>query len=493
MKTTRILSLLAAMCSLLPASLSANSFVSEGKVWDCLFYENHSFMMSPLCYKPLSSTYWLEGDTLIAGRSCMKMYYTSPYGITSFVAPYFEEERKVFFFPSPQAQEPLPAYDFTAQAGDSLILYTPECPWSNPCVENSTAFRYSFYITHVSDTLIGGAIHRCWQVVADEEEYVTGLIIDGVGTPNGPLGVRLWGLDGSCTHLLTCHTAGEIDYFDNPEFRVEEYLAKPLGCWFVNEKMMYEGVPVWLTVAWNNIPLPGADTVQQLDSICNGNIYVSYHFRSSVAATTAYAFFDDVSTSLGPLPAGDYNLILSVVDDDDSVVLVPYEKPFTVFPRPDANLRGMVCTSGPDEQMKDHWNHNPYTPDISVRYDETGDTLLVSGWLVFTCCLDHFCYYEMAGDTLFIRAIDNEGRYPCDCYLPHSVEFRIAPVKHLEKLTLITDEPFMGTHTTVFNLTCLPPVRSEPFTTPAVDLQGRPLPIPTDGIYIRDGRKEMVK
>ena len=70
--------------------------------------------------------YTLEGDTVVAGKDCLKMYSENRYGDgeRQYEGALFEENKKVYcFFPYKEEssiEEPALLYDFDCKVGDTL-------------------------------------------------------------------------------------------------------------------------------------------------------------------------------------------------------------------------------------------------------------------------------------------------------------------------------------------------------------------------------------
>ena len=93
--------------------------VEEGKHWT---YDNY-LPVRPAEYNHYYS-YDLKGDTLIAGKNCLKMYSDNRYndGAVRYEAALYEENKKVFCF-FPEKEEAVLLYDFDCNVGDTLNVY----------------------------------------------------------------------------------------------------------------------------------------------------------------------------------------------------------------------------------------------------------------------------------------------------------------------------------------------------------------------------------
>ncbi|MBO7499423.1 MAG: leucine-rich repeat protein [Bacteroidaceae bacterium] len=101
------------------SQMDYHPLVEEGKHWT---YDNY-LPVRPAEYNHYYS-YDLKGDTLIAGKNCLKMYSDNRYndGAVRYEAALYEENKKVFCF-FPEKEEAVLLYDFDCEMGDTLNVY----------------------------------------------------------------------------------------------------------------------------------------------------------------------------------------------------------------------------------------------------------------------------------------------------------------------------------------------------------------------------------
>ena len=197
---------------------------------------------------------------------------------------------------------------------------------------------------------------------------------------------------------------------------------------------------------------------------------------------------------IGRFDVGNYNLFLSSVDDAGIVPTGTRDIPFSVKENPISVPCGLVRVSGPNHtERKDKWDQSDsYSPYINVTLEN--DSLRFTGWLCYTCCTDHYCYYEIHDDSVFVETVEAGLEYACDCMNLHSVDFKIGPFNK-ENCTIETKEFFLGSHTLHFDLTSIRNrEKDETFSVEIPhDLQGRPADDAQKGIIVKKGKKVLIE
>ena len=148
----------------LPVNDSYRPLVEEGKHWT---YDN--FM--PLRPAKYDHYYYydLKGDTVIAGKNCLKMYSENRNNdnVIRYEGALYEENKRVYCF-FPAKEESVLLYDFDCEVGDTLQVYYP--------------YNYQVLVKDIQTEDNGGIAIKKYilQINWDyEEEYV--LWIEGVG------------------------------------------------------------------------------------------------------------------------------------------------------------------------------------------------------------------------------------------------------------------------------------------------------------------------
>nr|MCR4836873.1 hypothetical protein [Bacteroidaceae bacterium] len=167
--------------------------VEKGKHWT---YDN--FM--PLRPAEYDHYYYydLGGDTLIAGKKCLKMYSDNLFNdsIVRYEGALYEENKKVYCF-FPGQDEDVLLYDFDCEVGDTVQVYYPH--------------KYQLLVKDIQTEDNGGIAIKKYtlQIIWDyEEEYV--FWIEGVGAMKDFFGMIP--LDGNYNSLDACELNGEKLY-----------------------------------------------------------------------------------------------------------------------------------------------------------------------------------------------------------------------------------------------------------------------------------------
>ena len=132
-----------------------NRFVNPDKMWICRWSSTNSQLQA----KSFPVKYYFYGDTLISGKECLKLQLEWNDEPVWCIAAFYEEEGKVYYYPSRNSTEPALMYDFTASVGDSLHLSSPgNVGWpdstENPAIVGGEPGSYDFLVTSVFDTII---------------------------------------------------------------------------------------------------------------------------------------------------------------------------------------------------------------------------------------------------------------------------------------------------------------------------------------------------
>lgn len=181
--------------------------VEEGKHWT---YDNY-LPVRPAEYNHYYS-YDLKGDTLIAGKNCLKMYSDNRYndGAVRYEAALYEENKKVFCF-FPEKEEAVLLYDFDCEVGDTLNVYETQ-----------------MVVTDIQTVMPGDVVIRKYTLLSiwNNEEFYDVFWIEGVGATMDFFAMAP--VPGNYNTLYACEVNGEklytTDIFYQPAYRpfVEE-------------------------------------------------------------------------------------------------------------------------------------------------------------------------------------------------------------------------------------------------------------------------------
>ena len=168
--------------------------VEEGKHWT---YDN--FM--PLRPAKYDHYYYydLKGDTLIAGKKCLKMYSDNVYNdsIIHYEGALYEENKKVFCF-FPGKEEAVLLYNFDCKIGDLLDIYYGD---------------EQVLVTDIQSVALGDTIGRQYILQPVETFKYDGEMmywIEGVGSTKDFFGMKP--ADGNNRYLDACELNGEYLY-----------------------------------------------------------------------------------------------------------------------------------------------------------------------------------------------------------------------------------------------------------------------------------------
>ena len=194
MKMTKILLLFVLCCFpiLLYAQDERRPFIEEGKVWLVRVDGQHN--------SDLIRSYCLDGDTVIDGHPCMRlmMHDILPQGNSAYRGALREENGRVWRY-APEETAPVLLYDFTAEAGDEVVMREGEL------IEDDTYWgRIVYTIDHVDYVTVGDRQYKR-QFVNDENGQFADVWVEGVGG----LGVYFHGWT-NYNYVLSCLVDGNV-------------------------------------------------------------------------------------------------------------------------------------------------------------------------------------------------------------------------------------------------------------------------------------------
>ena len=99
--------------------------MEDGKVWNYGWWTAAALTTPGVDYTPVPQTYMVEGDTVIDGRSCMKLFSQRDNNEKEFEASYYETAGKVYMVKDGETEGRL-VYDFSAKKGDVISVYNCE-------------------------------------------------------------------------------------------------------------------------------------------------------------------------------------------------------------------------------------------------------------------------------------------------------------------------------------------------------------------------------
>ena len=211
----------------------STSFVQEGKQWKTKYH--NGYLNDQLGVKHLYHyDFVIDGDTIIHSKTCKKMYVDSSLGGSrkEYLLAMYEEGKKVYVIPK-ESTEGLLLYDFGAETGDKIEVYTS--PNITPFLITYQPRPETMHVLDVVTRVYHGVERRCLYVIA-ESDYQTfaeddqpftledlepycGWWIEGIGTEGYPFNntmVGILGNGGNSTWLCmtdtdTLYTNGTFD------------------------------------------------------------------------------------------------------------------------------------------------------------------------------------------------------------------------------------------------------------------------------------------
>ena len=97
-----------------------NTFVVEGKRWNCVHTNGNS------ANEPTPFSYFMQGDTVIGGQVCKKMFIEGLHGDKpDYYAAFYEEDGRVYRYQKESESAEL-IFDYVRQAGDKGTFFGQE-------------------------------------------------------------------------------------------------------------------------------------------------------------------------------------------------------------------------------------------------------------------------------------------------------------------------------------------------------------------------------
>lgn len=212
MRTLFILNfLLTAVGVCLAQDMAYSPFVEEGKVWK-MIYSNEEMPD----YPSYDFCYYIMGDTIIGDVECKKFYVFNESNTheTKYLMAVFEVDKKVFFIPAGM-EDYYTLYDFSLPNGYSVSVTDA----LHPNRERDMNIMEEWYVN------IGGENRRCikvrWaeSIPVEEDEFLSGWWIEGIGSEQGPLNTYLFGASGNYNYFMNCYVK------DKEVFNMKDFMG----------------------------------------------------------------------------------------------------------------------------------------------------------------------------------------------------------------------------------------------------------------------------
>ena len=253
-----------------------------------------------------------------------------------------------------------------------------------------------------------------------------------------------------------------------------------------------------LQAKWDKLVLPDNTSSQapamQVDSVVGSKVFVSVHYDTSV--DVPYDFTCSWSkVTIPALRGGEHTVVFTGVDGAGRYDYAPCEKSFFVDY---ARHTGKIVVGGVDSQSADEEGTN----DLVITF--VGDSLHVQGLLWMQCNYEKSVSYTINGETITLLAVTHNtrdhaaARFPVDFYLtPCPLDQYTVTVTGTGKTGSIRDTLYITRQNagdpTLSASPAQPDIVSNRTYDIYYDLLGRPVALPTRGIYIQNGRKVWVE
>lgn len=208
------------------ANVSATDYFEEGTVWEVAYDGQTSHIPEEFVYE-----FYLEGDTVIGGLSCLKMWRQSLSDNSGkeLVTCIYKEGEKIYLFPHKGSEEKALLYDFSLQPNQSTSVAFLYDEWE----QNESKYNYEVECNQLSTISIG----KLKLEAMDITEYPEGIEskigsqsrwIKGIGSTRGVLDNVGASLDGYGAELKRVTHKGNtvIEYGMVSGIKVEKVSGK---------------------------------------------------------------------------------------------------------------------------------------------------------------------------------------------------------------------------------------------------------------------------
>ena len=184
-------------------------FVEEGKTWN-MHFEYATPLDDVYGY---DFKYYIEGDTIIRGVNCKKFYAFNEdnTGKITYLMSLYETERTVYAFPA-KAEKECVLYNFNGIIGDNVTIaaHIGLNPWSVVMRLNDIkqSFLHGSYWQVFQVNRVGAIMND--EPINDDEDWGSGLWIEGIGSELGPLNTWGFGAISSYKTFVNCELNGDV-------------------------------------------------------------------------------------------------------------------------------------------------------------------------------------------------------------------------------------------------------------------------------------------
>ncbi|MBR1665531.1 MAG: hypothetical protein IJ699_04825 [Bacteroidaceae bacterium] len=202
---------------------SYRPFIEKGKIWETIVVDNLNSSYVPTALKAIVE-YYFDGDTIVGNHLCTKMMWRQRLPekrewISHLLAPVYEEEHKVYFFPE-NSTTPLLMYDFDVKAGDTIQVMRPKILrfGENPYDWEDGQRTFTLAVRGFSDEMEGGERQNVlwYEPVPRNYPLHQDFWMKGIGSVSSPINTgEIYLSFSNVSLLIECRVGNEVLYHDS--------------------------------------------------------------------------------------------------------------------------------------------------------------------------------------------------------------------------------------------------------------------------------------
>lgn len=206
------------VCLMTIVGLRAESVLSDGMEWVNVIYPDEPQLPESVIERVV-----IDGDTVVNGFDCLKLYRINPQDDKVLVNVLRVEDDKIYFLPSTKSKQWLIMYDFALKPGEGCTFYAPPYYWNDDSEEYALSIKSYMKCVSVSESGDGSGFSSMqMEEFADEASSVslgTGEWIKGIGSLKGFLNPIYLNADGYGGELLKVYN-GKTLIWENTKSEV---------------------------------------------------------------------------------------------------------------------------------------------------------------------------------------------------------------------------------------------------------------------------------
>lgn len=212
-----------ALALALASTANATDYFTEGTVWEVVYDDDSQPTPTYVAYN-----YYIEGDTVIAGLDCLKMWSACQTGNSTkeLATCIYKDGERVYFFPHKASSEKALLYDFALQPEQRSSFALPKGQWTDKgdCIENDVRCDYLYQIKQGVATL--EAMHVTEFATGQATTHSQGgTWIKGIGSLRGVLENIGFDMDGGSSWLSRVTHNGETIYSNDMPTYIKQVKA----------------------------------------------------------------------------------------------------------------------------------------------------------------------------------------------------------------------------------------------------------------------------